>query len=405
MEGEQKAGGYSPLTAGEQEAKAGAAGGNLQEATVNGSEGVAGENGVTEAAANANGNAVVGAVGSAPTPPTPLEEQPGGEKNEGKEGAVKERAVSMEDAGGAKPGKAVSDLSVDSSGGAKESDAIEDSNEHDKKALMELRQRLEELAAEGKDEAMPVELWGVPLKASAGDERTDVILLKFLRARDFKVEEALKMLKNTLEWRKNYSADTLCEEEFDKGLDKVSFMLGRDKIGNPVCYNVYGEFSDKELYERTFGTDEGVDKFIRWRLSVMEEGVKMLDFRPQGCCHILQIQDMKSAPSPFKNKEQRIATKRTLHLLQDHYPELVRRKIFINVPWYFSVVYNMINPFLTERQKSKWVLASPGKVTETLLKYIPASELPVKYGGERQVGAKKVESIGTAESEPWVAAA
>lgn len=44
-----------------------------------------------------------------------------------------------------------------------------------------------------------VEIWGIPLLA---DERSDVILLKFLRARDFKVKEAFTMIKQTVLWRK-----------------------------------------------------------------------------------------------------------------------------------------------------------------------------------------------------------
>ncbi|KAF4350660.1 hypothetical protein F8388_015845 [Cannabis sativa] len=42
-------------------------------------------------------------------------------------------------------------------------------------------------------------MWGVPLLA---DDRSDVILLKFLRARDYKVKEAFTMLKNTVMWRR-----------------------------------------------------------------------------------------------------------------------------------------------------------------------------------------------------------
>ena len=38
-------------------------------------------------------------------------------------------------------------------------------------------------------------VWGIPL---LGDEMSDVILLKFLQARDFKVKDALSMLRNTV---------------------------------------------------------------------------------------------------------------------------------------------------------------------------------------------------------------
>ena len=43
-----------------------------------------------------------------------------------------------------------------------------------------------------------VSIWGVPL---LNDERSDVILLKFLLAREFKVKEAFTMLKNTISRR------------------------------------------------------------------------------------------------------------------------------------------------------------------------------------------------------------
>ena len=43
-------------------------------------------------------------------------------------------------------------------------------------------------------------------------------------------------------------------------------------------------------------------------------------------------------------------------------------QIFINVPWYFSVLYSMFSPFLTQRTKSKFVISKEGNVAETLYK-------------------------------------
>lgn len=44
-------------------------------------------------------------------------------------------------------------------------------------------------------------------------------------------------------------------------------------------------------------------------------------------------------------------------------------QVFINVPWYFSMLYSMFSPFLTHRTKSKFVIAREGNVAETLYKY------------------------------------
>ncbi|MBA0824724.1 hypothetical protein Goarm_021371 [Gossypium armourianum] len=230
------------------------------------------------------------------------------------------------------------------------------------------------------DKVVPPEeisIWGVPLLA---DERSDVILLKFLRARDFKVKEAFVMLKNSILWRKEFGIDELVEQDLGDDLNKVVFMQGFDKEGHPVCYNVFGEFRNKELYQKKFSDEEKRQNFLRCRIQFLEKSIRKLDFRPGGICTIVQVNDLKNSPGPAK-WELRQATKQALHLLQDNYPEFVARQVFINVPWWYLAVNKMIHPFLTQRTKSKFVFAGPSKSADTLFRYITAEQVPVKYGG------------------------
>ncbi|XP_021281098.1 LOW QUALITY PROTEIN: patellin-3-like [Herrania umbratica] len=233
--------------------------------------------------------------------------------------------------------------------------------------------------AKTEDQVPPedISIWGIPLLA---DERSDVILLKFLRARDFKVKDAFAMLKNTIRWRKEFGIDELIEQDLGDDLEKVVFMHGFDKEGHPVCYNVYGEFQNKELYQKTFSDEEKRQKFLRWRIQFLEKSIRILDFRPGGICTIVQVNDLKNSPGPAK-WELRQATKQALQLLQDNYPEFVARQVFINVPWWYLAVNRMISPFLTQRTRSKFVFAGPSKSAETLFRYIAAEQVPVKYGG------------------------
>nr|GEV99744.1 patellin-6 [Tanacetum cinerariifolium] len=60
---------------------------------------------------------------------------------------------------------------------------------------------------------------------------------------------------------------------------------------------------------------------------------------------------------------------------------LLQEVIFINVPWYFSMLYSVFSPFLTQRTKSKFVLSKEGNAAETLYKYIRPEDVPVQYGG------------------------
>ncbi|KAM1331881.1 hypothetical protein ACFX2I_044319 [Malus domestica] len=243
--------------------------------------------------------------------------------------------------------------------------------------LIEAEELAKETTVPGVEAAEEVSIWGVPLLK---DERSDVILLKFLRARDLKVKDAFVMLRNTIQWRKEFGIGALVEEDLGDDLEKVVFVHGYDRDGHPVCYNVFGEFQNKELYQKTFSDEEKRTKFLRWRVQFLEKGIQKLDLTPAGISSIFQVNDLKNSPGPAK-KELRLATKQALHLLQDNYPEFVAKQVFINAPWWYLAFYTMISPFLTPRTKSKFVVASPAKTAETLFKYISPEHVPIQYGG------------------------
>lgn len=174
-----------------------------------------------------------------------------------------------------------------------------------------------------------ISIWGVPLLPNKGSEGTDVILLKFLRAREFKVNEAFEMLKKTLVWRKDSKIESILEEDLGEDLANAAYMKGKDRENHPVCYNIFGVFGNEELYQKTFGTEAKREQFLRSRFQFMEKGIEKLDFRPGGVTSILQVYDLKNCPGPSK-KEIRSATFKAVGLLQDNYPELVARNVSLS---------------------------------------------------------------------------
>ncbi|XWS24765.1 hypothetical protein CRYUN_Cryun27aG0011800 [Craigia yunnanensis] len=274
-----------------------------------------------------------------------------------------------------------------------ESNIMVDLSDFERKAVEELKKFVQEALdthlftsetkseenpeKEKKEERKEVSIWGIPLLK---DDRSDVILLKFLRARDFKVKDAFVMIKNTIQWRKEFGIDELLDEDLGDDMEKVVFMHGQDREGHPVCYNVYGEFQNKDLYQKAFSDEEKRMKFLRWRILFLEKSIRKLDFSPGGVSTLFQVSDLKNSPGPGK-RELRLATKQALQLLQDNYPEFVTKQVFINVPWWYLAFYTMISPFMTQRTKSKFVFAGPAKSAETLFKYIPPEQVPIQYGG------------------------
>ncbi|CAA6661841.1 unnamed protein product [Spirodela intermedia] len=251
----------------------------------------------------------------------------------------------------------------------------------EQRALQELKGLLASSSATD-GSSPPLSMWGIPLLE--GDERADVILLKFLRARDFSVSQAHTMLLRCIAWRSDFAVENVLEDDlgFKELEGVVAFMHGSDRLGHPVCYNAYGVFKDREMYDRVFGDDDKLKRFLRWRVQVMERGVRMLQFKPGGVNSIIQVTDLKDMPK----RELRMASNQILSLFQDNYPEMVARKVFINVPWYFSMLYSMFSPFLTQRTKSKFVIAKEGNVAEILYKFIRPEYVPFQYGGLSRPG-------------------
>lgn len=171
-----------------------------------------------------------------------------------------------------------------------------------------------------------ISIWGVPLLPSKGNDGTNVVLLKFLRAREFKVDDAFKMLEKTLHWRKEFKADSILAEELGTDLDSVAYMSGTDRQGHPICYNIFGVLDNEEIYEKTLATEEKREQFLRWRVQLMEKGVRAVDFKPDGVNSLVQVNDLKNSPGPSK-KEVKAAVNKAIELLQDNYPEFVAKNV------------------------------------------------------------------------------
>ncbi|KAL0360027.1 UNVERIFIED_CONTAM: Patellin-3 [Sesamum radiatum] len=110
----------------------------------------------------------------------------------------------------------------------------------------------------------------------------------FSGASPSEVKDSFAMLKSTIKWRRDFNVDELLKVDLGDDLEKVVFMHGQDKDGHPVCYNVYGEFQNKELYAKTFGDEEKRMKFLRWRIQFLERSIRKLDFSPGGINTIFQ---------------------------------------------------------------------------------------------------------------------
>ncbi|CAG8519643.1 2407_t:CDS:2 [Acaulospora morrowiae] len=252
--------------------------------------------------------------------------------------------------------------------------------EEEKKAIKELKALLPEII---KDSRVPENytLWGISLDKDSSDDRPDVILRKFLKARNLDVNLAKEMLTNSLKWRIEFKTDSILSETFPESIfAKVGFIHKHDKYNRPVTYNLYGGLDNNEV----FGD---LDRFLRWRVQLMEKGIQHLDFVKVD--QIRQLSGIFGKPlfSIWYSKFKRMAS--LIYYLE----KMQAVKFFINVPWWGDFIFKFISMFLSEETKSKFIVASHSNVKECMTAAIDEGNLPVAYGGQSIVPGFEVEEV------------
>ncbi|CAN0927378.1 PATL5 [Linum grandiflorum] len=226
---------------------------------------------------------------------------------------------------------------------------------------------------------------GVRLELDAVDDRTDVILLKFLRAKDFEVRDAFEMLSRTILWRKKHRIDQLHlededeDEEYSKAFGRVFFMSGQNMEGHPVCCIVYSPFLDKELYDEAFSDIAKRQRFFRWRIMFVEKIMRKLDFRANGISSIVLVVDLKHYTSLEDTVFKAFGS--TYRLLLDYYPGFVERRIMINARLWDRAVMRIITPFLEECRNSKLMFVGSSKSSDIASRYVGEEQIPTRCEG------------------------
>ncbi|KAJ2672762.1 Non-classical phosphatidylinositol transfer protein (PITP) [Coemansia sp. RSA 1085] len=268
-------------------------------------------------------------------------------------------------------------------------------SESESKLIAELRVQLPEILQDAeKVSEKPVSkaLWGVellPAEATERDLRIDVILAKFIRARNNDLKLAREMLVNTLKWRAEFGVEGILQEEFPKDVfGNVGYLYGHDNDGRPVTYNFYGGLDNKKV----FGD---LDQFLRWRVQLHERGMQQLDF--VDVADMVQVHDYEGVGLLSYDKFARAASKATVQLMSDNYPETLATKIFANVPGWGETIFNIIGRWLSDETKKKFVVVSKATAPSALAQRI-GNDIPEKFRAKSETADKTPEPTA-ADSE------
>jgi len=249
-------------------------------------------------------------------------------------------------------------------------------------ALKEFRGTLKLIIDEAYSDDKPskVSLWGVELvPGGPKNARASVVLMKFLRARNLDIKEASTMLVNTLRWRQEINIEEIVKEDFPQDIfGNLGHLYGKDKGGRPVTYNLYGGNQDlNSVFKDT-------RRFIRWRVALMEKGVQLLDFETVD--QMVQVHDYDGVGLSSRTPESKAAASEASNIFQSHYPEMLYKKFFVNVPTFMSWIFWLFKSILSAQTIAKMSVVGKGSdaIGRELLVIIDDSELPERYGGKAE---------------------
>nr|GEZ43574.1 hypothetical protein [Tanacetum cinerariifolium] len=167
--------------------------------------------------------------------------------------------------------------------------------------------------------------------------------------------------------------------------------MGYDRQGRSLCYTDYTHFFEvvaprglyelPSLYKEILTIYENQEKFIRWRIQVIERLIRTLSFNPRGVNSIILVQDYKHRD--FKHRASRPlidVDEKIFSILRDNYPGMISYMILHNVPWICRAVISLRSLF-NGNESMKLVMSDEASVPETLYKYISPEHIPQLYSG------------------------
>lgn len=207
------------------------------------------------------------------------------------------------------------------------------------------------------------------------EDVASALIYKLCKAYKFEYSEIESNFVSIMKWRSEFNPlSAAFLESHNKELQMVGILTSYadgDANKKVVTWNLYGQLvKKKHLFE-------DVEKFLRYRIGLMERGLRLLDFTNESNCYMTQVHDYKGVSVFRMDSDIKKCTKQVIHIFQKFYPELLFAKYFVNVPTLFGWAYDIIKTFVDENTMKKFVVLSDGKKLGRYLKDCPKTP----YGG------------------------
>ncbi|KAG6590846.1 Phosphatidylinositol transfer protein SEC14 [Phytophthora cinnamomi] len=204
--------------------------------------------------------------------------------------------------------------------------------------------------------------------------------MRFILAEKGDETKALERYNETTEWRREEGVDQLLEEPSPHFKiikeNYPHYYHKRGKNGEPVYYEKPGKINLKALKNAGLTLDDLMHNYLMiteflWQVIEQDDnrkGISVLDVDGIG------ISDFAGEAVEYVRKAASVSGK--------HYPERCAYIFVINVPSWFSMIWNTVKGMVDDVTREKVIIVrGKKKIFEALSERIPVENIPVEYGG------------------------
>ncbi|KAK7275746.1 hypothetical protein RIF29_16868 [Crotalaria pallida] len=239
-----------------------------------------------------------------------------------------------------------------------------------------------------------------PLSGKASLYCSDASISRYLRARNWNVKKAAKMLKQSLKWRAEYKPEEIRWEEVahEAETGKIYRTNYTDKHGRTVLVMRPSRQNSKSTKGQ-----------IKYLVYCMENAVLNLPPEQEQMVWLIDFEGFNLSHISVK------VTRETAHVLQEHYPERLGLAILYNPPKFFEPFFTMVKPLLEPKtyNKVKFAYSDDQNTKKIMDDLFDMDHLESAFGGNDDTGFdiskyaermkeddKKIPSYWTGENTP-----
>ncbi|XP_051118427.1 uncharacterized protein LOC127242777 [Andrographis paniculata] len=198
---------------------------------------------------------------------------------------------------------------------------------------------------------------------------TDSSILRYLRARNWNVKKAVKMLKASLKWRLEYKPDEIRWDDVaaEAETGKIYRSSYKDKHGRPVL-----------VMRPRCQNSKSITGQMKYLVYCMENAIVNLSDGEEQMVWLIDFHGFNMSHISIK------VTRETAHVLQDRYPERLGLAILYDPPKIFEPFWMIAKPFLEPKtaNKVKFVYADDPNSSKIMEKIFDMELVESAFGGK-----------------------